>query len=293
MVLRHPMPYGDLVNSRCQRFETPADLDRHRCTVEEREEFEPLLHMGAIVYAGVDYEEILSRAEEEAEILVWDGGNNDLPFLRPDLEMVVLDPHRAGHELAFHPGETNLRRAGVAIVNKVDTALPRDVEAVEASVREVNPGAALVRMRSRVRADDPEMFRGRRVLAVEDGPTLTHGGMAYGAATLAARQAGAAEMVDPRPYVKGSLEAAYREYDHIGPVLPALGYSREQLRELREAIDATPCDVVAVGTPVDLKALVGFRTPAVRVRYEEEEVDGRLGEIVLEFLERLREKGAL
>ncbi|MDW7709359.1 MAG: cyclic 2,3-diphosphoglycerate synthase [Deferrisomatales bacterium] len=273
-VLRHPMPYGDLLAERSQRFRTPEDLDRASCTVEEREEYELHLRAGATVYAGVDYAEVLRAAEAEADVLVWDGGNNDFPFLRPDLELVVLDPHRPGHELAYHPGETNLRRAGVAVVNKIDTARPEDVAAVEANVRAANPRAAIVRLASPLAVETPEALRGRRVLAVEDGPTLTHGGMAYGAATLAARQLGAAELVDPRPHAQGSLREAYREYPHLGRVLPALGYSPEQLRELRETIEATPCDLVLVGTPVDLPRLLGLTVPAVRVRYEVEEAGG-------------------
>jgi predicted GTPase len=274
VVLRHPMPYGDLLAQRCQRFQSAGDLDRAACTVEEREEYELHLRAGAVVYAGVDYAEVLRAAEAEADVLVWDGGNNDFPFLRPGLEIVVLDPHRPGHELSYHPGETNLRRAGVAVVNKVDTARVEDVEAVEANVRAANPGAALVRMASPLRVDDPGAIRGRRVLAVEDGPTLTHGGMAYGAATLAARHFGAAELVDPRPYARGSLGEAFREYPHLGNVLPALGYSSGQLRELRETIEATPSDLVLLGTPVDLQELLHLEKPAARVRYEVQEAGG-------------------
>lgn len=285
VVIRHPMPYGDLLRERCQRFATARDLDRAACTVEEREEYELHLRAGAVVYAGVDYAEVLRAAEAEADVLVWDGGNNDFPFLRPDLEIVVLDPHRPGHELAYHPGETNLRRAAVAVVNKVDTARPEDVEAVEASVRAVNPAAALVRMASPLSVEDPEALRGRRVLAVEDGPTLTHGGMAYGAATLAARRFGVAELVDPRPYARGSLREVFREYPHLDNVLPALGYSPEQLRELKETIEATPCDLVLVGTPVDLEALLHLGRPTARVRYEVQEAGGpSLREHVERFL---------
>lgn len=272
-VLRHPMPYGDLLAGRCQRFRVMEDLDRAACTVEEREEYELHLQAGATVYAGVDTAEVLRAAEAQADVLVWDGGNNDFPFLRPDLELVVLDPHRPGHELAYHPGETNLRRAAVAVVNKVDTARPEDVEAVESSVRAANPAAAIVRLASPLQVEDPQALRGRRVLAVEDGPTLTHGGMAYGAAALAARRFGAA-LADPRPHAVGSLREAYREYPHLGAVLPALGYSPEQLRALRDTIEATPCDLVLVGTPVDLRRLLGLTRPAVRVRYEVEEAGG-------------------
>jgi len=272
VVLRHPMPYGDLLAERCERLASLEDLERFRCTVEEREEFEQHLRAGAVVYAGVDYGEILRQAEGEADVVVWDGGNNDLPFVAPDLEVVVLDPHRPGHETRFHPGETNLRRAHVAVVNKVDTARPEDVEAVEAAVRRLNPGALLVRTASRITVDDPDAIRGKRILAVEDGPTLTHGGMAYGAAVLAARHFGAAELVDPRPHATGSIAAAFRAFPNLGRLLPALGYSPAQLAELRDTIDATPCDLVLVGTPVDLKALAGFRHPALRVGYDVEEV---------------------
>ncbi|GAB4269782.1 MAG: cyclic 2,3-diphosphoglycerate synthase [Deferrisomatales bacterium] len=273
VVVRHPMPYGDLRAERCQRFGTLEDLGRAGCTVEEREEYELHLRAGAVVYAGVDYGVVLGAAEAEADLLVWDGGNNDFPFVRPDLEIVVLDPHRPGHELTHHPGETNLRRAQIAVVNKVDTARPEDVEAVERNVRRVNPGAAVVRMASPIAVDDPGRVRGRRVLAVEDGPTLTHGGMAYGAATLAARAYGAAELADPRPYARGSIREAYRRYPHLGPVLPALGYSAAQLRDLRRVIEATPCDLVLLGTPVDLVGLLRVDKPAARVRYEEQELE--------------------
>jgi predicted GTPase len=275
VVLRHPMPYGNLEEEAVERLATPEDLAAHRCTVEEREEFEEHLRAGAVVYTGIDWREVLRRAEHEADVLVWDGGNNDLPFLRPDLEIVVLDPHRPGHETAYHPGEANLRRAHVAVVNKVDTARPEDVEAVEAAVRRVNPGAVLVRTASPIVVEDPGAIRGRRVLAVEDGPTLTHGGMAYGAATLAARRWGAAELVDPRPYARGSLAEAFRRYPHLGPALPALGYAQTQLEELRETIEAVPCDLVLVGTPADLSRLLHLRRPSLRVRYEVEEVGGR------------------
>jgi len=274
VVLRHPMPYGDLLSERVERFGSLEDLDRFHCTVEEREEYELHIRAGAVVYSGVDYADILARAEEEADVLVWDGGNNDLPFLRPDLEIVVLDPHRPGHELAYHPGEANLRRAHIAVVNKVDTARPEDVERVEQNVRGVNPCATIVRAASTITVENPEQIRGKTVLAVEDGPTVTHGGMAYGAAALAAKRYGAAALADPRPYARGSLAEAYRKHTHLGSLLPALGYSAGQLEELRQAIDDTPCDLVLVGTPVDLKTLLGFRRPAIRVRYEVEELGG-------------------
>lgn len=274
VVLRHPMPYCDLLAQRCQRFETAGDLARGSCTVEEREEYEHHLREGTVVYSGIDTEAVVRAAEAEADVLLWDGGNNDLPFVRPDLEIVVLDPHRPGHELAYHPGEANLRRAAVAVVNKVDTARAEDVAAVEASVRAVNPGAAVVRLASPLAVDDPAAVRGRRVLAVEDGPTLTHGGLAYGAAALAAERFGAAALADPRPHAVGSLAEAFRRYPHLGRALPALGYSEAQLDELRRTIEATPCDLVLVGTPVDLGTLLRLNRPCLRVRYGVEEAGG-------------------
>ncbi|MBI5015455.1 MAG: GTPase [Deltaproteobacteria bacterium] len=273
-VIRHPMPYGDLSAQRCQRFETLADLDRQHCTVEEREEYEPLLRGGTPVFSGVDTAAVLAQAEQAGEVLLWDGGNNDLPFLDAGLEIVVVDPHRPGHETSFHPGEANLRRADLIVVNKVDSASPENIRAVEESARRLNPRAAVIRLASAISVEGSEAIRGQRVLAVEDGPTLTHGGMAYGAATLAARRFGAAELVDPRPHAVGSIAAAFRDFPHLGHVLPALGYSPHQLRELREAIEAAPCDLVLVGTPVDLGALLGLRRPTLRVRYEVEEGPG-------------------
>jgi predicted GTPase len=292
VVIRHPMPYGDLTAQRCQRFEHLEDLERSGCTVEEREEFEPLLRVGTPVYAGVDSEEVLRRADEEAEVIVWDGGNNDLPFLVPDLEIVVVDPHRPGHETRYHPGEANLRRAQVVVVNKVDTARPEDVVGVETSVRRLNPQAEIVRTASRLSVEEPDRIRGKKILAVEDGPTLTHGGMAYGAATLVAQRFGASELVDPRPYARGSLREAFDAFPHLGNVLPALGYSPSQLRELRDTIDAVPCDLVLLGTPIDLEALLRFEREAVRVHYEIEEVGGaRLRELAAGFAKAVRAGG--
>ncbi|MDQ7844604.1 MAG: cyclic 2,3-diphosphoglycerate synthase [Armatimonadota bacterium] len=270
-VIRHPMAYGDFVRQRAQRFATLEDLDRYDATIEEREEYEPHLLQGTIVYAGVDYAEVLARAEAEAEVIVWDGGNNDFPFLRPSLHIVVLDPHRAGHELRYHPGETNLRMADVLVINKVDTARPDDVMVVRANAARVNPRAVIVEAASPVSVDDPALIRGRRVLVVEDGPTLTHGGMAFGAATLAARNHGARELVDPRPHAVGSIREVFEEYRHLGPVLPAMGYGPEQVRELRETIERAGAEVVVIGTPVDLRRLMTLAAPAVRVRYELEE----------------------
>ena len=272
VVVRHPMPYGDLARQRIQRFAVMDDLDRHRCTIEEREEYEPHIAAGCVVYAGVDYGAILAEAEKEGNVIVWDGGNNDLPFFRPRLEIVVADPHRPGHEVSYHPGETNLRRAHVVVVNKVDTAAPEGVEAVKRSIRALNPRALVVDAASPISVDDPTIIAGKRVLAIEDGPTLTHGGMGYGAGVLAARRHGAAEVVDPRPYAVGSIRDTFAAYPRIGPLLPAMGYGDEQIRDLEATIEATPAEVVLVATPVDLRRIVRIRKPALRVRYELEEV---------------------
>jgi predicted GTPase len=272
VAVRHPMPYGDIARQRVQRFAVMDDLDRHRCTIEEREEYEPHIAAGCVVYAGVDYGAILAEAEKEAEIIVWDGGNNDLPFFRPRLEIVVADPHRPGHEVSYHPGETNLRRAHVVVVNKVDTAAPEGVEAVKRSIRALNPRALVVDAASPISVDDPTIIAGKRVLAIEDGPTLTHGGMRYGAGVLAARKHGAAEVVDPRPYAVGSIRDTFAAYPGIGPLLPAMGYGDRQIRDLEATIEATPAEVVLVATPVDLRRIVRIRKPALRVRYELEEI---------------------
>ncbi|MFN3761781.1 MAG: cyclic 2,3-diphosphoglycerate synthase [Anaerolineae bacterium] len=268
VVVRHPMPYGDLTAQAVQRFASYEDLDRYRCTIEEREEYEPHIDRGVVVYAGVDYERILRQAEEEADVVVWDGGNNDLPFFRPDLHIVVADPHRPGHEVRYHPGEANLRAADVVVINKVDTADPEGVRRVRQSIQEVNPQAIVVEAASPIFVEDPEAIRGRRVLVIEDGPTLTHGEMAYGAGVTAARRFGAAELVDPRPYAVRSIAETFRKYPHIGPLLPAMGYGDEQIRDLEETINATPCDLVLAATPVDIRRLLKVRYPVDRVRYE-------------------------
>ncbi len=268
VVVRHPMPYGDLTTQMVQRFATYEDLDLHRCTIEEREEYEPHLDRGLVVYAGVDYERILRQAEEEADVIVWDGGNNDLPFFRPDLHIVLADPHRPGHELCYHPGEANLRAADVVVINKVDTASPEGVAQVREDIYAVNPQATVVEAASPIFVEHPAAIRGQRVLVIEDGPTLTHGGMAYGAGVVAARRFGAAELVDPRPYAVRSIAATLEKYPHIGPLLPAMGYGDEQIRDLEETINATPCDLVLVATPIDLRRLVNIRHPVDRVRYE-------------------------
>ncbi len=273
VVVRHPMPYGDIAAQRVQRFASYQDLEEARATVEEREEYEAHLAVGTVVYAGVDYEEILKAAQSEADVVIWDGGNNDLPFFRPDVHIVVADPHRPGHETAYHPGEANLRMADVIVINKVDTAEPENVEAVEATARELNPTAVIIRAESPVTVDDPALVEGRKVLVIEDGPTLTHGEMTYGAGVVAARAHSAAEIVDPRPYVVGSLKGIYERYP-VGPVLPAMGYSDEQIDELERTIDAAPVDVVVIATPVDLAKVADIRKPSVRVRYELAEAEG-------------------
>jgi predicted GTPase len=271
-VLRHPMPYGDLTRQAVQRFASYEDLDAADCTIEEREEYEPHLAEGNLVFAGIDYEAILRRAEQEADVILWDGGNNDTPFLRPDVHVVVVDPHRAGHELRYHPGETNVRMADVCVVNKVDSAPEGGVGAVLASIREANPTAAVVLARSPIEVEGGEEIRGKRVLCVEDGPTLTHGEMTYGAAVLAAREHGAAELIDPRPFAVGSIGGTFREYPHIGPLLPAMGYGHEQVEELRETILRADADLVLIGTPIDLRRLIDLQTPALRVTYRLEEI---------------------
>ncbi|HIC93032.1 MAG TPA: GTPase [Anaerolineae bacterium] len=273
VVVRHPMPYGDLRKQVCQRFATYEDLDRYECTIEEREDYEPHLDRGTVVYAGVDYEKILRQAEREAEVIVWDGGNNDLPFYRPDLHIVVADPHRAGHELRYHPGEANLRLADVVVINKIDTARPEDVEALKRNIRATNPQATIIEAASPIFVEDPGAIRGKRVLVVEDGPTLTHGEMSYGAGTVAAKRFGAAELVDPRPYAVGSIAEAFEKYPQMGPLLPAVGYGKRQIEELEETINATPCDLVLVATPIDLRrVLKHIEHPMDRVRYELQEI---------------------
>ena len=272
VAMRHPMPYGDLAAQAVQRFATLEDLDRHNCTIEEREEYEPYIERGAVIYAGVDYEAILRQAEEEADIIIWDGGNNDLPFYRPDLHIVVADPHRPGHETSYHPGEANLRMADVVVLNKVDTATHENVVAVQNNVRRLNPGAVVIKAASPIFVDDPAAMRGKRVLVVEDGPTLTHGEMAYGAGVVAADYFGAAEIVDPRPYAVGSIAATYEAYPTTGPVLPAMGYGKSQLADLTETIAATPADLVLVATPIDLARIIEIDKPNQRVRYELQEI---------------------
>jgi predicted GTPase len=287
VVIRHPMPYGDLAAQAVQRFATYEDLERQQCTIEEREEYEPHIAQGTVVYAGVDYEAILRQAEKESDLVLWDGGNNDTPFYGANLEIVLVDPHRAGHELGYYPGEVNLRRAGVVVINKVDTAGEQDIETVRHNVRTTNPRAQVVEAACRVSTATPESIRGKRVLVVEDGPTLTHGEMAYGAGVVAARQYGAAELVDARPYAVGSIRGTYEKYAHLTTLLPAMGYSAVQRHELEETINRVPCELVVVATPVDLGSILRLNKPWVRVSYEIEELTRpTLREILAEFTGR-------
>ncbi len=292
VVIRHPMPYGDLAAQAVQRFATMEDLERHQCTIEEREEYEPHIRVGTVVYAGVDYEAILRQAEKEADIILWDGGNNDTPFYCSDLEIVIADPHRPGHEVSYYPGEVNLRRGQIIIINKVDTAAAHDVEVVRENIRKNNPKARVLETACRVTVASPELVKGQRVLVVEDGPTLTHGEMAYGAGVVAARQCEAAELVDPRPYAVGSIRGTYDRYRHLTSLLPAMGYGAIQRHELEETINRVPCDLVLVATPVDLASILKLNKPSVRVSYEAEELTRPgLVEILTEFT--VRHKPAL
>jgi predicted GTPase len=282
------MPYGDLTQQTVQRFERYEDLDAADATIEEREEYEPHIAEGNLVFAGIDYERILRAAEAEADVILWDGGNNDTPFIRPDLHIVVVDPHRAGHELRYHPGETNLRMADVCVVNKVDSAPQEGIDAVLNSIHDNTHDATVILAASPFHVDgDPEAIRGNRVLAIEDGPTLTHGEMTYGAAVLAAKQYGAAELVDPRPCAVGTIAETFQTYPHVGRLLPAMGYGREQMEDLRETIRRSNADLVLIGTPIDLRRLIDLETPALRVTYKLQE----LGEPTLKDV--LAEKGLL
>ncbi|UCF37180.1 MAG: GTPase [Acidobacteriota bacterium] len=268
VVIRHPMPYGDLLAQRCQRFATLEDLDLHECTIEEREEYEEHIQMGHTVYAGVDYEAIIRSAEKEADVILWDGGNNDTPFYESGLHIVLVDPLRPGHEVRYHPGETNLRMADVILVSKISSATSEDIAAVKATAAALNPGAQIIESDSVISANHSAQIRGKRVLVVEDGPTLTHGEMSYGAGHVAARKFGASEIVDPRPYAVGSIRDTFAKYPHVSEVLPAMGYGDTQVEELRQSINAVPCDLVLVGTPFDLGRLIKCDKPLVRVRYE-------------------------
>ena len=284
VVVRHPMPYGDLMKQECQRFASMEDCIKNECTIEEREEYEPYICCGTVVYSGVDYERILRAAEDEADIIIWDGGNNDIPFFRTDLHIVIADPHRPGHELTYYPGEVNVLLADIVIVNKVDSARKEDVETVIRNVRSINKKAKIIKANSMITVENPEAIKGKRVLVVEDGPTLTHGGMAFGAGTIAANKYGAKEIIDPRLHAAGSILKVFQDFPHLGKVLPAMGYSSEQIKELENTINASDCDIVIAGTPIDLGGILELNKPVVRVRYMIEELDGNLENVISEWL---------
>jgi len=271
-VIRHPMPYGDLREQIWQRYETYADLDRYKCTIEEREEYEPHIDRGNILYAGVDYQEILERAEGEADIIIWDGGNNDLPFYQPNLHIVVTDPHRAGHEMTYYPGEANLRMADVVVINKIDTANLDKINLLRENIHILAPNAVVVDAASPLTVDHPEFIRGKRVLVVEDGPTLTHGEMRYGAGVVAAQKFGAKEIINPRPYAVGTIKDTYTKYPEIGTLLPAMGYGKKQIQELEDTINAVDCDIVIIGTPIDLSRIIKINKKSIRVKYDLQEI---------------------
>jgi len=272
VAIRHPMPYGDLVKQAVQRFAEYSDLDKHETTIEEREEYEPYIDKGLVIYSGVDYEAILREAEKEADVILWDGGNNDFSFYQPDLQIVIADPHRVGHETSYHPGETTLNLADVVVVNKITTTDYKNVMELEENIRKANPNAVIIEAASPIFVDNPELVKGKRVLVIEDGPTLTHGEMKYGAGIVAARRFGAKELVDPRPYLVGSMKETFDKYPEIGTLLPAMGYFEQQLKDLEETINNTDCDVVVSATPIDITRLVKVNKPIVRVRYELEEI---------------------
>ena len=286
IAIRHPMPYGDLSRQVVQRFASLEDLQSHDCTIEEMEEYEPHIRSGGVVYAGVDYAAILAEAEQEADVILWDGGNNDTPFYRPDLWITVTDPHRPGHELAYFPGRENFERADVILINKIDTAPAAGIQVIEANALEHNPDALIVRAASPVSVDDPQAIEGKRVLVVEDGPTLTHGEMKFGAGVVAAKKWGAAEIVDPRPYAVGQIADTFAKYPDVGAVLPAMGYGDEQMRDLQATIQACPCDLVLVGTPIDLSRVIDIDKPHMRVTYDLEEEGGALIDAIEHALQR-------
>jgi predicted GTPase len=290
--VRHPMPYGNLSAQKVQRYAVVKDLAKNKCTVEEMEEYEPHLVRGNVIYAGVDYEAILRRAEKDpagCDVIVWDGGNNDFPFFRPDLMITVADPHRAGHELRYYPGEVNLRLADVVIINKIDTASPDDIHTVRQSIEKVNPKAIVIDGASPIKVDNPLVIKGKKVLVVEDGPTLTHGEMKLGAGIVAARKFGAAEIVDPRPYITGRLRETFRLYPDIGTLLPAMGYGEKQLRDLEKTINNTRCDSVIIATPIDLNRIIKIKKPCTRVYYELQEIgDPTLSQVIDDFVKKYK-----
>lgn len=284
VAIRHPMPYGDLAKQACQRFASYADLDKHECTIEEREEYEPHIDRGIIVYAGVDYGQILAEAEKEADIIVWDGGNNDFSFYKPDLYITLVDPLRPGHEVAYHPGEVNLRMADVVIINKMETASPEGIAIVRENIAKCAPDAVVIEGASPISVVDGHQIRGKRVLVIEDGPTLTHGEMTYGAGTVAARKFGAAELIDPRPWAVGSIKETFAKYTHLTNILPAMGYGKKQVQELEQTIDAIECDLVIAATPIDLTRILKIKRPALRVGYELQEIGSpTLADVLVKF----------
>ena len=289
VAVRHPMPYGDLVEQKVQRFATIEDLAKHKCTVEEMEEYEPHVVRGNVIYAGVDYEAILRAAEQDpdgCDVMIWDGGNNDFPFYKPDLNITVVDPHRAGHELTYYPGEVTLRLADAVVINKMDTSSPEGIQEVRDNIAKVNPNAIVIDAASPIKVDDPSMIKGKRVLVVEDGPTLTHGEMKLGAGTVAAKKFGAAELVDPRPYTVGKLSETFKIYPNIGTLLPAMGYGAEQLQDLETTINNTDCDSVVIGTPIDLTRIIQINKPTTRVFYDLQEIGHpNLEDVLGDFLE--------
>ena len=294
VAIRHPMPYGDLTKQVKQRFARMQDLDKHHCTIEEREEYEPHIKRGVTVYAGIDYEQIIRDAEKEADIILWDGGNNDMPFYVPNLLITVADPHRPGHEIGYYPGQNNLLMADVVVINKIDSASPEGVAEVRANIAANNPNAIVVDGASPITVDNPRLIRGKKVLAIEDGPTLTHGGMAYGAGVVAAKRFGAKELIDPRPYTVGSITDTFKKYPDIGILLPAMGYGTEQIKDLETTINKTKCDVVIIATPIDLTRLMKINTPTVRVGYNLQEIGSpNLTEILTDFVKRIKKSQPL
>lgn len=287
VAIRHPMPYGDLVKQKVQKYATIEDMKRHNCTIEEMEEYEPHIAAGTIIYAGVDYEAIIREAEKEADVIVWDGGNNDMSFYKSDLTITVTDPHRPGHELSYYPGETNLRLADVVVINKVETALPENIITVRNNIRSINPDAIIVEAASPITVEDVSVILNKRVLVIEDGPTLTHGEMSYGAGVVAAEKFGALEIIDPRPFAVKTIADTFKKYPKTGALLPAMGYGDEQLKDLEETIRRTPCDTVIIGTPIDLRRVIKIDKPSTRVRYELDEItQPDLKEILTNFLKK-------
>ena len=291
VAIRHPMPYGDLAQQKVQRFATIEDMKKHKCTIEEMEEYEPHIAKGVVVYAGVDYEAILREAEKEADVILWDGGNNDFSFYKSDLEIVVVDPHRAGHETAYHPGEVNFRRADVIIINKIDTADLEGIEEVRQAIRETNPDATVIDAASPLFVENYKAIQGKRVLVVEDGPTLTHGEMGYGAGVIAALKYGAAELIDPKPYAVGKLKETFAKYPDVEDLLPAMGYGGQQVKDLETTINKTPCDLVVIGTPIDLRRVCKIKHPTVRVEYELQEIGAPdLADVLTAFVKKAKKR---